>query len=259
MAPSPARVQVRRAAIPIFRKIFRKRGLFVCGICRSSYDSLSDANNCLNFCWFELQEHYPLIRRRDHKTGQYNYRCQYCARDYKSEYAGLECARLCVEQRNQKHIHEQLISELPLEVKRKHPVRLVQLPKQDAGGYVTKSPLSRKATDPLPNAEPSVLADDTITQAEPDSIVPAADASPEATVATPTAEEVTSNAKDQPADEEKRDDKLRRRKDSFPKSWIRKDAKYQCCCCLKKYFTKMEVEECFEGHFDDEGYEILSD
>lgn len=258
MSQQPARVQVRRAAIPIFRKIFRKRGRFVCGICRSSYQNRSDANNCLNFCWFELQEHYPLIRRRDAKSGVYVFRCQYCARDYKSEFAGLECARLCVEQRNQRHIHEQLINELPLEIKRKHPVRLVHANKPEMRPLAIRTVFGQKAKNSEPSLQSETTAiDHSIDHAQPESIDNSeTETNPEATL---KPSPVSSDQPETEGSDDKRDDKLRRRKDSFPKSFIRKDAKYQCCCCLKKYFTKMEVEQCFEGHFDSEGYEIIED
>jgi hypothetical protein len=48
----------------------------------------------------------------------------------------------------------------------------------------------------------------------------------------------------------------RKTKADFPKQWIRMDAKYQCCYCKKLFFTKMETESCFNGHFDENGVEI---
>jgi hypothetical protein len=42
---------------------------------------------------------------------------------------------------------------------------------------------------------------------------------------------------------------------SFSKPWIRKNEKYQCRFCSELYYTRMEVENCFKGHFGEDGYE----
>ena len=103
----------RMSSIPIFRKVFRKGQVFVCGICRSEYDQRKDANNCLNFCWFEISRRKSVIHVHDAKHGDC-YRCLYCGRKHKAEMAAVLCAKSCMERHNQLHIHEQLWNDLPL-------------------------------------------------------------------------------------------------------------------------------------------------
>lgn len=109
---------------PIFRKLFKQGHLFICGICRSQYSSRVEANNCLNFCWFELKSMSAVVIFRDRNCG-FRYRCQYCARDFATNEDASQCAQSCIDKRNQIHIHEQLWNDLPLADQRPTPVVLV--------------------------------------------------------------------------------------------------------------------------------------
>lgn len=109
---------------PILRKVYRTRAGFICGICRSIYDSRLVANNCLNVCWFELQTLYPVIRKKSALKGTI-YRCQHCARDYDHEPAALQCAEICSKSRVKRHIQEQLLNGLPLDTRRHVSFRLI--------------------------------------------------------------------------------------------------------------------------------------
>ncbi|MFW7379498.1 MAG: hypothetical protein ACOH5I_11865 [Oligoflexus sp.] len=133
------KTQYKIPPIPIFRKLFRKGSLFVCGICRSEYHSRVDGNNCLNFCWFELKNLNSVFVLRHPKRG-WLYRCQFCARDHASETAAQLCAHNCREKNDQIHIHEQLLNELPLSDHRPQPLILIRSPKE----IVKKTPPAKK-------------------------------------------------------------------------------------------------------------------
>lgn len=48
----------------------------------------------------------------------------------------------------------------------------------------------------------------------------------------------------------------RRSKAQWKKPFIRNGAKYVCAYCNSEFFTKSEVESCFDGHFDQNDKEI---
>jgi hypothetical protein len=48
---------------------------------------------------------------------------------------------------------------------------------------------------------------------------------------------------------------VKRHRNSFQKSFIRIEEKYECQGCQKLYFTRIETEICFDRHFDFEGWE----
>jgi hypothetical protein len=138
--------QIKFPSFPVLRKIYKVGEDFVCGVCRTHHPTHSGANNCLNACWFELQQQYPLLVRTHPRRGPV-YRCQLCSRDYKDENAALECARVCSLSRTKRHIQEQLINGLPIRTERSTPFHLVKLtnhsPTRPMQPNVTKSPKSK--------------------------------------------------------------------------------------------------------------------
>ncbi|SMF33904.1 hypothetical protein [Pseudobacteriovorax antillogorgiicola] len=207
-------ILIKHFKTPIFRKIFRHGHYFLCGICRTEYHNRVDANNCLNHCWYALKEQYPLIVVRDFVHGRL-FRCQYCFRLYKTEDAGLECARRCTDGREKRHVQEQLASDLPISVKPRRKFRLVKM--------VPQEETLQAAPAPTPQAPPPP---------EPEPEIPEEPAVKEPTI-------------------------IKRHKSEFPKNWIRDGAKYKCKFCNELYYTKVEVEKCFNDHFDAQGYEKL--
>ena len=121
-----AKTYIKFPTFPVLRKIYRIDDHYVCGVCRTAYQTHFSANNCLNVCWFELQRQYPLLVRNHPRRGAV-YRCQLCSRDYKEEAAALECARICGMSRTKRHIQEQLLNGLPIQTKRSAPFHLVKL------------------------------------------------------------------------------------------------------------------------------------
>ena len=59
--------------------------------------------------------------------------------------------------------------------------------------------------------------------------------------------------------QQKKKDVPLQRKDSFESFWVRKDAKYECRFCHTQFFTRIEVEKCFNDHFDESGIEIAKE
>jgi hypothetical protein len=202
--------------LPVIRKVICRDDFFVCSICRSEYKSKVEANNCLNHCWYDVQQLYPVVLRKI--NGRHVvFRCHFCCRDYKDESEALNCARRCQGERNQLHVHEQLLNDLPIEAPSHRPsrIRLVAM----------------KAAPTRP-AKARELEEDHVEQAD-EGLVENVDLTLEA---------------DAPSGP-------RKSKADFPKAWVRMDAKYQCCYCRSLFFTKMETEACFNGHFDEDGFE----
>lgn len=217
-------------ATPVIRKLIRRGDAYMCSICRSEYETALEANNCLNHCWFDLKNFYPVVLRRGLK-GRTLFRCHFCCRDYKEEGEALGCARRCLNERNQQHFREQLLNDMPLDAPPKRPSRLRLAIKRTPPRKEEATPQQAIAAAPEAPASPSVAL-----------------SQPPVSTPEPSVTEALSPVPAAPA-------RTGRHKDSFEKPWVRHDAKYKCNVCLKKYFTKMEADACFTGHFDEEGYE----
>lgn len=217
---------LKPAKVPIFRKVFKKGHVYTCGICRSDYPTRAEANTCLNYCWYSLKEQYPLVIKSDIFQSK-KYRCQLCFREYKTEDAGLECAAICMDLREKVHVQEQLSNDLEITTKPRRRFKLVRVVPQE----VQKSP-----------AKDNPTLDEEMDQTEealPDSIAPEQEPNVEPEAAPPPEEPTI----------------IKRHKSEFDGAWVREGAKYKCRYCSELYYTKMEAEECFNGHFDEEGLE----
>lgn len=201
--------------LPVIRKVICRDETFICSICRSEYHNKVEANNCLNHCWYDVQNLYPVVLRK--LNGRHVvFRCHFCCRDYKDESEALACARRCQGDRNQLHVHEQLLNDLPIEAPSHRPSRLRLVALKAAPAHPLAKP---KDVEHTPTVSEDEESDIEIPSENPD-VAP------------------------------------RKSKADFPKQWVRMDAKYQCCYCKKLYFTKMETEACFNGHFDENGREL---
>lgn len=201
--------------LPVIRKVICRDDTYICSICRSEYKSKVEANNCLNHCWYDVQSMYPVVLRK--LNGRHVvFRCHFCCRDYKDESDALSCARRCQGDRNQLHVHEQLLNDLPIEAPTQRPSRIRLVAMKVMPNQQT-APQAEKVEEQIDEM------DEGVSEVEvPDEALP-----PES----------------------------RKSKADFPKQWIRMDAKYQCCYCKKLFFTKMETEACFNEHFDADGLE----
>ncbi len=219
--------------LPIIRKVICRDDTFICSICRSEYKTKVEANNCLNHCWYDVQNLYPVVLRK--LNGRYVvFRCHFCCRDYKDESDALSCARRCQGERNQLHVHEQLLNDLPIEAPSHRPSR-IRLVAMKTAPIRASIPKAVENDDPVESVErvEAVEGVEPVQPVEQDSDDMAEIEIPDDAVPPPP----------------------RKTKADFPKPWIRMDAKYQCCYCKSLFFTKMETESCFNGHFDENGVE----
>lgn len=207
--------------LPTIRKIFRNSGQFVCGLCRRNYDDYGEATECLKTCWDQVCISYPLVPRVS-GLGRILFRCRFCSRDYKTEKSGMRCAELCRSHRNNKHLKELNLPEKPL----------LNLPRRDFKSGVTKLKVNYVSKINFKKPEGG-------NGSEGDS------------------EPVDQNESVQDSHDIKPPPRevVKRNKADFKKQFIRKGAKYCCQYCMIEYYTKMEVQQCFDGHFDEEGNE----
>lgn len=240
-----------RSRYAILRKVVRVGGDFVCGICREHYDSESEAWSCLQMCWQEVLASDPVVTRP--VVGGVQYRCRFCSRDYTAHHEALVCAEAC--RHKQQHVFEHekhLAAQNPgLKAKRQF-VRRQRL---------QLVPVSRK------RAHTPSAVDDTGSSNSPQEIQNMFDVqSSVGNTTTAGAVRPMSSAKpDAPADDpqergsaEPAPDNGLRRKIDFKDPFYRNGAKYLCRFCNAPYFTKNEVETCFNNHFDANGYEIVT-
>lgn len=221
---------------PVIRKLICQDDCFTCSLCRSNYDNRHEAMACLHSCWEELGRQHPVHIRR--QLGQKPlFRCQYCSRDYMMESEALSCADQCRARINALHTRELRAYQIVPRGRPRRPKR----PDMHAVVALAGPPLSpfRSRTAAPPAPANHLTAAEEIASANQESEVetssPSNSAAPLEGKATPS---------------------KGRSKRSFAKAWVRHDAKYKCSYCNALYFTKMETEQCFEGHFDAEGFEI---
>lgn len=212
------------------RRIIRRGHHYLCGLCRSGFEIEGEALGCLQECWSELLSLEPLLIRR--RGRGVIYRCRFCARDYRQVPDAEECAAEC----RDRHVHRyelELLAHDVVEAPRPlrkiarpvpPPVRLAPPPK--------KLKSKAKAKDDANPANP-VNADVAV---KPQGSLQ--DAAPSDGPVVETPEEAAPEAAEGAPAKKKRPDK----------SHFRDGAKYVCVECKTEYFTKLEVETCFNGH-----------
>ncbi len=226
--------------MPVIRRIIRKAGQFVCGICRQEFATYNDAYQCLDECWHEVQNLSPVVIKKVFGVGMM-YRCRYCSRDYNSDSFARGCAAECRKKQGLAHQQDAQAANIPLPEKKRvrlarpQPVRMVA-PRREKKVVAEKQELQ---------IEESLLNAPSIPETSAAAPAPAAlntDIPPvvTTTMAGNEAKDITAKA---------------RSKKEFKDLFYRKGAKYLCRYCNAEFFTKMEVEACFNGHFDANGYE----
>lgn len=132
--------------LPLVRRIFRQAGNYICGLCKTEHGSYGDANSCMNQCWFDVHNFFPVVKRRL-SAETWVHRCLFCCRDYTNEPEAFRCAALCAGEKNRLQIHEQLLNELPLPPPQRKISRLLMLAR------VTRpAPVKKKVKTPKPVA-----------------------------------------------------------------------------------------------------------
>ncbi len=217
------RLQLKRAGT--IRKVVRVSGRFVCGLCRNLYDHPSDAHECLSACWEETLAMDPVVVRRD--RNRLLLRCLFCARDYDNRAAVLRCADECKRQKLRKAMAESKLIGPELHKTSRRPVRKLR------PVLVPVVPLKKKtkiATIANKNAQSTD---------GPEELVPTADAYERPVETVDIAKEL-SKEKSKPSDTGKK----KKPSDIF----YRDQANYVCTVCHEKYFTKVEVSNCYDSH-----------
>ncbi len=217
------KLHLKRAGM--IRRVVRVEGRFVCGLCRSFYDHPNDAHDCLSSCWQETLAMDPVIVKRD--RGRLLLRCLFCARDYDNRSAVLRCADECKRAKLRKAMAEsKIIGDENFQSNRR-PLRklrpvIVQL------APVKKKPKISK-TENKQEQIAEVVSETSITTAD-------ANESP-----------IVGDLTSVPAkDESKNIESAKKKKPS--EVFYRDQAKYVCTVCHEKYFTKLEVSNCYEAH-----------
>ena len=234
--------------IPPLRKVVAQDGAFLCGMCMTSYEQIEDAYACLHHCWHDFLEEMPVVKRR--ARGGMVYRCRLCGKHYGTEDEGLVCANECLMRSNAIFAEELKIEKMaaqPLSGRRPGRINMAAFLRDTKfvsrwnwrRGVVSDAAETESAPAPVPAPVKVAAANAPVKAAK------AAAAAPEA-----VSKPVAAVAEEAPA-------VVRRKKSAYKQGWHRANAKYQCDLCHSGYFTRAEVNKCFDGHFDAEGLEIV--
>ena len=218
------RLQQKRAGT--IRRVVRVSGRFVCGLCRNLYEHPSDAHDCLSSCWEETLAMDPVVVKRD--RGRLLLRCLFCARDYDNRSAVLRCADECKRQKLRKAMAESKIIGPESFVTNRRPIRKLR------PVIVPIVPVKKKLKIAKVTLEKvQAVADHS------EELVTTADANERPVEAGDVAAVL---AKDAPQNAET----SKKKKPS--EVFYRDQAKYVCTVCHEKYFTKLEVSNCYDSH-----------
>lgn len=212
----------------LVRRIVRLGPKFVCGICRTHHSEVHKANTCLYTCWCSIKSHAPFTAVR--KRNLIQYACIYCLRSYQTPSHACDCAFDCSKDVD--------ITEYSISSGGNRRPKVVSPPVIKQTEIDTKPVVVAKQVAP---ATVVGIAKTATIVAKP--AVPETVAQPIPTIGLPPAAETG-------AETGAEDDKKKLRKAGRTKKFNRAGAKYVCEVCLEKYFTKSEVEKCFEAHPD---------
>lgn len=227
---------------PILR-VLRKDGLHLCGICRAAYHHHTAAVSCLNRCWKQISEEGQGITLIT-DLGQEKYLCLFCFRSYRLPGEAQACAEDCCSKGIKKLQQLHLLPQGATEVR---PKRIFQ--------PLTAVSLRPAARQRRILGKPTAVADGTARDHETE----LADIKPtggNADAAAGQAEGAVEQEKIAVNPTKAVKEHKKRHRDEFPKQFARANAKYMCLVCNTEYFTRAEVEACFNGHFDEQGYYI---
>ena len=219
------------------RRVIRRGYQFICGLCREIYLDPRQAQGCLSQCWQELLRLPPVIQRTKGNLKR-PFRCRFCARDHQSLKCANACANDCLSAARQRYEMERkelpLIETKPLKLRRKGPRAVPSL-------RVQPPPLKRKPheasrQDDGPAFDVTINVDAGREPAAPMDVTPEAQLQEGATQTEPSQQ----GAVPLPQAE---GDKTKP-KDKF----YRDAAKYACTVCNERYFTRVEVEQCYDSH-----------
>lgn len=205
------------------RRVVRVSGHFVCGLCRNHYADMRVARGCLEQCWEDVLAMDPVVAKKHH--GHQIHRCRFCARDYEARLNAEYCARECKSKMNRKQLAEVKLGDIEEQpqTKRKFSRKmLLQSVMPLSSGK--KKPI--KITDPI--QEVRVHA----------TVPPMAFERPDRMPVDHT----------EPVIDQSVSAGNRPKKPKTADIFYRDQAKYVCTVCHAKFFTKLEVTNCWEAH-----------
>lgn len=207
--------------IPVAR-VLKQGSYFVCGICRKPHTRKEEGNACVNKCFTALTSGSLVVHTR--QWGRDVFRCKLCTRTYAQVEPCQACANECLTRMQGK------LPPMP---------RLLPngtyAPQADTPSAPRKPITRAPAPTPAPRMAPPKIVARPAAPA-PVAAPPPVAAAPELepTPPPPTAEAEAPKAPKKPRDRTKK--------------FHREGAKYVCQECSSKYFTKVEVEACFDKH-----------
>ncbi len=208
--------------LPLVRRVFRQDARYICGLCKSDYKNYGAANSCMNQCWFDVHNFYPVVKRK-RGPSTWTYRCLFCCRDFNNEINAYSCARRCVGIRNKAQVREQLLNGQPLPPP-SHPVsHLIQMTR---GLHQTEARKKALWTPTIHRTLP-LAARDTFNRPSGDGVLV------------------------------ERDPSKGLHKRSFATVVSFHRSRYQCNYCKTSYTSQSDGQKCFAGHFNEEGFEKI--
>ncbi|MCX6110253.1 MAG: hypothetical protein NTZ90_11705 [Proteobacteria bacterium] len=208
------------------RRVVRRGMLHICGLCRRQYSDEGDAHECVVSCWTELLSLDPVLPRR--ALAVVNYRCRFCARDYRARSLAYSCAKLC---------RRQMIDAFDLE----EELFL-------AGEGTDARPRRRVKPRPVAQARVQRTAPKLKRTVEAPAVVPEAPVNEDATSAAAAAAAAATGAAAAAATEAAEGGAEKGKKYKDGDIFTRDGARYICKVCKKKHFTREDVVACFESH-----------
>lgn len=226
--------------------VLRVPGGYSCSHCGSVHTALSDAHLCLSTCTLRRRLSRPFALHNS-PSGQ-TFQCAVCAKSYLNSSDAVRCADVCIEEK-----------ELPSALR--SALERAQIEAAERTSRDRRSPLPRakdlKAAQPLlplliPRALP-VLHPRLVVAERPQTLpttpVPGNFGNLQKAIS-PAESLPTVTGKSEHSSEEEvtepPDEVLYRTRGQKP--FTRHDAKYVCTVCATRFFTKNEVESCFESH-----------
>ncbi len=230
-------------AFTIIKRVVPVAGGFYCGICRALHPTWSSASECVDTCWQAQLHAQPTVAIR--KGMFVLHRCRFCKREYPDGGDAAQCAQQCsetmVSNANQEASKVDVESitnasrklDLPFTISAKtvSPVVLHAMTKMVLMPFQIRNRLiDQKAVKPLFNA-----------------VMKHAAAIATASRALGKSKTAHGGSVMSQAQSKSQSNETQSTKDP-EKKFFRDGAKYVCAVCKAKFFTKIEVEACWEKH-----------
>lgn len=200
------------------RRLFFRQDLYICGMCRRSYEEKKDGERCLIACSrnFALRNGVEVLRY----MGTPHFKCRYCRRLYSEIQDAQSCVKECVPNYWKQIGEAELDLDAPKEkqrpkkyLKKPEKIKLKAIPPYKLRNMISNEDIDKEIDESLANSDESA--------------------------------EAIAAAK---AKAEEANQKKTRLKSELAEQFLRQGAQYQCTYCMELYYTKVEVVKCFADH-----------